>query len=126
MATLAFDTIWGTKLLRLMRIMAAFSLSIALAEYVTLKLLERQDSCLAYVELMPLFTLSSGIAISGATAILASFGAHFERFVGPRFQTAYRFTFLALIPLVLGLLYLYSEYAPLVQIYFTNPDVFCD
>ena len=126
MATLGFEAIWGTKLLRLMRIMAACSLSVALAEYAALKLLERQDSCLAYVELMPLVTLLSGIGISGATAILAAFAAHFERFVGTRFQTAYRFMFLTLIPVALGLFYLYSEYSPLVQTYFTNPDVFCD
>ena len=121
-----FDIAWGTHLLRVMRITALCSIAIALVEYIGLKALERQDSCLAYVELMPLLTISIGVTIAGATAVLAAFAARLEPFISTRLRHSYRVLFLAIFPLAFGLLYLFSEYAPLVEAYVTNPDVFCD
>ena len=126
MERISADTAWGARVLRTVRIIASCSAAFALLEYLALRVLERQDSCLAYIELMPIMALVVGVGIAGATSVLAAFAAQFEHLVRPRLQPFYRFFFLALVPVSLALLHLFSEFVPLVQTYLTDPDVFCD
>ena len=69
---------WGTSLLRVLRTIGACTLAFALVEFAALYILGRQDSCLAYVELMPIMTISVGFTIAGVTGALAAFAALLE------------------------------------------------
>ena len=117
---------WGTSLLRVLRTIGACTLAFALAEFAALHILGRQDSCLAYVELMPIMTISVGFTIAGVTGVLAAFAALLEARAGARLQRVSRIVFFFVIPVAMGLWYLFTAYAPIVETYLTNPEIFCD
>lgn len=117
---------WGTSLLRVLRTICACALAFALLEYAALHILERQDSCLAYVELMPSITIFVGFTIAGVTGVFAAFAALLEARASPRLQRAYRVVFFYVVPAALGLWYLFTAYAPIVETYLVDPEIFCD
>ena len=117
---------WGTSLLRVLRTIGACTLAFALVEFAALYILGRQDSCLAYVELMPIMTISVGFTIAGVTGALAAFAALLEARAGARLQRVSRIVFFFVIPVAMGLGYLFTAYAPIVETYLTNPEIFCD
>jgi hypothetical protein len=125
MESIAVDA-WGPRVLKTMRVIAISSAGFALLQYLALRLLERQDSCLAFIALSPLMTLAVGVTIAGATAIFASFAAKFDHLVKPNIRHLYRLIFLVGVPVALVLFYLFTEFVPLVETYLTDPDVFCD
>ena len=126
MDVIAGDGYWGSKLLRTVRAITICFLLVAILEFITLRILERQDSCVAYLELSPLMKLVLGISLAGATGVLAAIGAKLDHHLDPRRRKILQAALLVVIPVVASIAILASEYVHLIQIYWADPDVFCD